>query len=93
MLYFNCFILIGYCFPQIWLPNQLQLEYDQKLWLSVTAPVTVIFDDIDNEIYPLWSRVVSSFPEDRLKIVKKENKSRNILVEENSRDNNDENNT
>ena len=52
---------------QVWLPNQLQLEYDQKLWLSVTAPVTAFFDDKDNEVFPLWSRIVSSFPSDRLK--------------------------
>ena len=54
-------------YAQVWLPNQLQLEYDQKLWLSVTAPVTAFFDDKDNEVFPLWSRIVSSFPSDRLK--------------------------
>ena len=51
----------------MWLPNQLPLEYDQKLWLSVTAPVSLLFDDKDNDVYPLWGRVVSSFPADRLK--------------------------
>lgn len=51
----------------MWLPNQLPLEYDQKLWLSVTAPVSLLFDDKDNDVYPLWGRVVSSFPTDRLK--------------------------
>ena len=68
----------------------MQLEYDQKLWLSVTAPVTAIFDDNDNDVYPLWSRIVSSFPRDRLKSIKKERKN-NILLEENVREMDDEN--
>jgi hypothetical protein len=59
-------------FPsQVWLPNQLQIEYDQKLWLSVTAPVTAIFDDKNNDVFPLWGRLVASFPPDRLKGTKK----------------------
>ena len=33
----------------------------------MTAPVTLLFDDKDNDVYPLWGRVVSSFPADRLK--------------------------
>ena len=70
----------------------MQLEYDQKLWLSVTAPVTAIFDDNDNDVYPLWSRIVSSFPRDRLKSIKKERKN-NILLEENVREMDDENNS
>ena len=56
---------------KVWLPNQLQIEYDQKLWLSVTAPVTAIFDDKNNDVYPLWGRLVASFPPDRLKGTKK----------------------
>ena len=29
--------------------------------------MTAFFDDKDNEVFPLWSRIVSSFPSDRLK--------------------------
>ena len=64
------YFFITYYF-KVWLPNQLQIEYDQKLWLSVTAPVTAIFDDKNNDIYPLWGRLVASFPPDRLKGTKK----------------------
>jgi putative AlgH/UPF0301 family transcriptional regulator len=45
----------------VWLPNQLALEYQQKLWLTVQAPASVIFDD-DSDIVPLWRRVVASLP-------------------------------
>ena len=41
------------------------------MWLSVTAPVTAIFDDKDNDVFPLWGRLVASFPPDRLKGTKK----------------------
>ena len=49
----------------IWSPNQLELEYKSKLWLTVQAPVGVIFDDDDMRC-PLWRRIVNSFPADRL---------------------------
>lgn len=46
----------------VWLPNQLALEYQQKLWLTVQAPAALIFDD-DGDAVPIWRRVVASLPE------------------------------
>lgn len=41
----------------------------------MTAPVTAIFDDRDNDVYPLWGRLVASFPPDRLKAASKTSKN------------------
>ena len=51
----------------VWLPKQLDLEYGKKLWLTVRAPLEVIFDDDDNAVAaPLWRRLVQSLPPERL---------------------------
>jgi putative AlgH/UPF0301 family transcriptional regulator len=49
----------------IWLPNQLELEYKQKLWLTVDGPVSMFFDD-DSASFPLWRKIMMSLPEERL---------------------------
>jgi hypothetical protein len=41
--------------------------------------VTAIFDDRDNDVYPLWGRIVASFPPDRLKTIPKTSKNNSIL--------------
>jgi putative AlgH/UPF0301 family transcriptional regulator len=56
----------------VWLPNQLELEYTRKAWLTVAAPQEVIFvDDGGNSpaagaTKPLWQRLVHSLPPTRL---------------------------
>ena len=45
----------------VWLPKQIELEYEQKCWLTLKAPVNAIFDD-DIPTQPLWRRLVSSLP-------------------------------
>jgi putative AlgH/UPF0301 family transcriptional regulator len=49
----------------IWLPKQLDLEYRQKLWLTIEAPVSLLFED-DSAACPLWRRIMASLPEDRI---------------------------
>ena len=49
----------------VWLPKQLELEYSKRLWLTVQAPVDVIFDE-DISSVPLWTRIVSSLPPGRI---------------------------
>mmetsp|Transcript_15046 Transcript_15046/g.22230 ORF Transcript_15046/g.22230 Transcript_15046/m.22230 type:complete len:309 (-) Transcript_15046:484-1410(-) len=49
----------------VWLPKQLNLEYDDKLWITISAPLEVLFED--NQLSkPLWKRLVLSLPPDRL---------------------------
>lgn len=50
----------------IWLPKQLDIEYEQKVWLTLQAPMQAIFDD-DWPSKPLWRRLVSSLPPARLR--------------------------
>lgn len=50
----------------VWLPNQLTLEYQRKMWLTVQAPVSLLFQDDVDEV-PLWRRVVASLPEGLLR--------------------------
>ena len=50
----------------VWSPKQLELEYSQKLWLTVKAPVSLLFED-ESVSNPLWQRIVSSLPPDRWK--------------------------
>ena len=50
----------------VWLPKQLDLEYDRKAWLTVKAPMQVIFDDDDATRKPLWRRLIASLPPGRL---------------------------
>ena len=50
----------------IWLPNQLELEYSRKFWITVKAPVSLIFDEDLPQRVPLWRRVVSSLPHGRI---------------------------
>ncbi len=45
----------------VWLPKQIELEYEQKCWLTLKAPVNAIFDD-DIPTQPLWRRLVGSLP-------------------------------
>lgn len=45
----------------VWLPKQIDLEYEQKCWLTLKAPVSAIFDD-DIPSQPLWRRLVGSLP-------------------------------
>ena len=45
----------------VWLPKQIDLEYEQKCWLTLKAPVSAIFDD-DTPSHPLWRRLVGSLP-------------------------------
>ena len=49
----------------VWLPNQLDLEYGRKVWLTVQAPQRVVFDD-DKPHAPLWRRLLHSLPPSRL---------------------------
>ena len=46
-------------YTTVWLPKQLDLEYDKKLWLTIEGPVSIIFED-DRINCPLWRRVVAS---------------------------------
>ena len=50
----------------VWSPKQLELEYKQKLWLTIQAPVGLIFEDSEAMAIPLWRRIVASFPPERL---------------------------
>ena len=50
----------------VWLPKQLDIEYERKTWLTVKAPMQVIFDDDDANSRPLWRRLVASLPAGRL---------------------------
>ena len=50
----------------VWSPKQLDLEYKQKLWLTIQAPVSLIFEDSEAMEVPLWRRIVASFPPERL---------------------------
>eukprot|EP01041_Mallomonas_annulata_P003136 gene3136-6172_t len=49
----------------IWPPRLLEQEYQQKLWITFTGPVEILFGD---EVLsaPLWRRVVASLPPNRL---------------------------
>jgi len=49
----------------VWLPKQLDLEYEQKMWLTIKAPADVIFED-ESPTRPLWRRLVASLPPSRL---------------------------
>ena len=50
----------------VWSPKQLELEYKQKLWLTIQGPVSLIFEDSETMEVPLWRRIVASFPPERL---------------------------
>lgn len=45
----------------VWLPKQLDLEYELKCWLTLKAPVRAIFEEFDPS-QPLWRRLVGSLP-------------------------------
>jgi putative AlgH/UPF0301 family transcriptional regulator len=49
----------------VWLPKQLDLEYERKAWLTLQAPMQAVFDD-DSRAFPLWRRLVASLPASRL---------------------------
>ena len=49
----------------VWRPGALDLEYKQRMWLTLEAPVQTIFDD-DLASVPLWRRLVGSLPAGRL---------------------------
>jgi len=49
----------------VWSPNQLELEYKKRLWITVKAPVKLLFED-ETSSSPLWKRIVCSFPKERL---------------------------
>jgi hypothetical protein len=46
----------------VWLPKQIELEYDKRAWITLRAPVSAIFDDDDATSPPLWRRLVGSLP-------------------------------
>eukprot|EP01036_Dinobryon_divergens_P023825 gene23825-32212_t len=49
----------------VWLPKQLQIEYEEKVWVTLTGPLDAIFQD--NQLSkPIWKRMVLSLPEDRV---------------------------
>ena len=50
----------------VWLPGQLDVEYNRKLWLTVAAPSTVLFSDDSSAAGPLYRRVLQSLSEGRL---------------------------
>ena len=45
--------------------GRTQLEYMRRMWLTVQAPVDVLFCD-DLGATPLWRRLVSSLPDGRI---------------------------
>ena len=49
----------------IWLPKQIEMEYEQRCWLTLKAPVGAIFDD-DIHTQPLWRRLIGSLPAELL---------------------------
>ena len=49
----------------VWLPKQLDLEYEKKAWLTLQAPMQAVFDD-DSKAFPLWRRLAASLPPSRL---------------------------
>ena len=46
----------------VWLPKQLDLEYESKCWLTLKAPVDIIFEEHGPSQQPLWRRLVGSLP-------------------------------
>ena len=46
----------------VWLPKQLDLEYERKCWLTLKAPADIIFEDYGVSHAPLWRRLVGSLP-------------------------------
>ena len=49
----------------VWAPNQLEVEYKNKMWITVSATSALLFDD-DRKDLPVWRRVVASLPKERL---------------------------
>ena len=50
----------------VWSPKQLELEYKKRFWLTIQAPVSLIFEDSEAMNVPMWRRIVASFPQERL---------------------------
>ena len=44
----------------VWLPKQLDLEYERKCWLTLKAPADIIFEEHKPSQGPLWRRLVGS---------------------------------
>lgn len=49
----------------VWSPRSLEQQYQQKMWITVTGPPSIFFDDDLPEV-PVWRRVVGSLPPTRL---------------------------
>jgi len=49
----------------VWPPRSLEQQYQEKLWITVSGPPSIFFDD-DIAEAPVWRRVVASLPPSRL---------------------------
>mmetsp|Transcript_14226 Transcript_14226/g.23676 ORF Transcript_14226/g.23676 Transcript_14226/m.23676 type:complete len:316 (+) Transcript_14226:72-1019(+) len=47
----------------VWMPRQLEQEYQQRMWITVEAPVELLFEDED-AVCPLYRRVLRSLPDE-----------------------------
>ena len=56
---YNYLLIRFFQWCTVWLPNQLALEYDQDLWVTVKAPVDAIFED-STVSKSIWKRLVYS---------------------------------